>query len=266
LAVSYLEALVLGILQGLTEFLPISSDGHLELGKVLLNVKNADNLTLSVVLHFATALSTIVVFRKEIRSILTGLAKFRYNEQWDFAVKVLLSMIPAGLIGVGFKDELDALFNGNLVLTGTCLLITSAGLWAGQLAPVGRKNVGFGAAFLMGVAQAAALLPGLSRSGSTISTAAVLGVDRSKAASFSFLMVLPVIIGGSLLELREVIDEPGSVEALGVGPLAVGFVAAFLVGLVACKVMIASVKRGGLWPYAIYTLVVGTVALYFGLS
>ncbi len=262
---SYLEAILLGILQGLTEFLPVSSDGHLELGKVLLNVKNADNLTLSVALHFGTALSTIVVYRREIGQILAGLMKFRYNEHWDFAVKVLITMIPAGVVGLGFKDELDALFNGDLVLTGTCLIITSAGLWAGQLAPKGGKSVGFGAAALMGVAQAAALLPGLSRSGSTISTAVILGIDRTKAATFSFLMVLPVIIGGSFLELRKVIDAPQSVEALGLGPLFAGFLASLTVGILACKAMIASVKRGGLWPYALYTLVVGTLALYFGL-
>lgn len=262
---SYLEAILLGILQGATEFLPVSSDGHLELGKVLLKIKNADDLTLSVVLHFGTALSSIVVFRREIGQILAGLMKFRYNEQWDFAVKVLVTMIPAGVVGLGFKDELDALFNGNLLLTGGCLLVTSAGLWAGQLAPKGSKSVGFGAAILMGIAQAAALLPGLSRSGSTISTAVILGIDRSKAATFSFLMVLPVIIGGSFLELRKALKAPETVEAIGYGPLFVGFLVSFLVGVLACKAMIASVKRGGLWPYALYTLVVGSLALYFGL-
>ncbi|MCS7085689.1 MAG: undecaprenyl-diphosphate phosphatase [Bacteroidia bacterium] len=262
---SWLEAILLGLVQGLTEFLPVSSDGHLELGKTLLKVKNADNMTLSVVLHLATALSSVVVFRKEIAQILSGLTKFRYNEHWDFVFKVLVSAIPAGVVGLTFKEELEALFNGNLVLTGLCLIITSAGLWASQLAPRGQKSVSFVAAFCMGAAQAAALLPGLSRSGSTVSVAMLLGIDRAKAAVFSFLMVLPVIFGGSFLELLELLDDPRTAFALGPGPLVAGFLTAFATGVLACKTMVVSVKRGGLWPFALYTLLIGSAALYFGL-
>ena len=191
------QAIVLGIVQGLTEFLPVSSSGHLELGKALLGNDSVpeDSLLFTVVVHFATALSTIVVFRKDIAEILLGLFQFKWNEQTRFSLKVLFSMLPAVFVGLFFEEQLESLFGGNILLVGTMLIVTALLLWLADKAKQTEKSVSFGNAFVIGIAQAIAMLPGISRSGATISTSVLLGNDKNKAARFSFLMVAPLILG-----------------------------------------------------------------------
>ena len=190
---SYLDAIILGLIQGLTEFLPVSSSGHLELAKVILgdNSLPEESLTFTVILHFATALSTIVVFREEVLEIIKGLFLFKWNEETQFSLKILASMIPAALIGYFFESELESLFGGQILLVGFMLLITAMLLLFADKAKNTDKKVGFGNAMVVGFAQAIAMLPGISRSGATISSAVLLGVDRTQAARFSFLMVVP---------------------------------------------------------------------------
>jgi undecaprenyl-diphosphatase len=258
------EAIVLGIVQGLTEFLPVSSSGHIELGKILLQTNlGQDSLLFSVVVHAATALSTMVVFGKDIWQLLRGMFQFRWNEETQFAAKILLSMVPAGLVGLTFKTELEALFDGNLLLVGCSLLFTGLVLWLTTvLKPRVATEVSFGQALAIGLAQAVAILPGVSRSGSTIATALMVGVDRSKAARFSFLMALPVIFGATLLELKDYLEAPaGHATGLTALPLALGFAAAFVTGLAACRLMIGLVRRGKLVYFAIYCLLVGAAAV-----
>ncbi|MGB0455929.1 MAG: undecaprenyl-diphosphate phosphatase, partial [Flavobacteriaceae bacterium] len=193
----YLDSLILGIIQGLTEFLPVSSSGHLELGKSILgdNSLPKESMIFTVVLHFATALSTIVVFRKDIIEIIKELLKFEWNSNTQFIFKIIISMLPAALIGVFFETELESLFSNNIVLVGAMLIITGLLLLLADRAQNTSKNVSFKNAFTVGVAQAVAILPGISRSGATISTAVLLGIDKTKAARFSFLMVIPLIFG-----------------------------------------------------------------------
>ncbi len=242
-----LKALILGIIQGLTEFLPVSSSGHIELGKVLLNYDPGDSefeLLFTVLLHFATVLSTIIVFRKDIIEILGGLFKFQWNEETQFAAKILLSMVPVGLVYVLFKDYVESFFNGKIMMVGCMLIVTGLLLYltkyAEKLRDKGHK-VRFSDSIIIGIAQAIAVLPGISRSGSTISTGLLLGVDKSKIARFSFLMVLPPIIGATLLEVKDLIESPPA--SFDVMPLLVGFLAAFISGLIACTWMISLIKR-----------------------
>ncbi|MGB5976351.1 MAG: undecaprenyl-diphosphate phosphatase, partial [Cyclobacteriaceae bacterium] len=204
-----IEALILGIVQGLTEFLPISSSGHIELGKFLLDIKVKDNLLFSVIVHFATALSTIVVFRKDILDLIKGLLKFRYNESTEYVLKLLLSMIPVGLIGVFFEDQISEFFDGNILLVGAMLLVTGLLLTFTYYKKETDKPVSYPKALIIGITQAIAILPGISRSGSTIATALLLNVDKAKAARFSFLMVLLPIIGASLLKLKDYAEGTG---------------------------------------------------------
>ena len=186
-----IEAILLGLLQGFTEFLPVSSSGHIELGKVLLNVDTADDLTFSVLVHGATVLSILVVFRRDILELLTKAFSFQWNEETQFILKLALSMIPVGFIGILFEDKIEALFGGRLFLVGSMLLVTAALLFITTWAPkkVGKK-IGWGHALIIGLAQAIAILPGISRSGATIATAIMLGIDKDKATRFSFLMVI----------------------------------------------------------------------------
>lgn len=260
----WINALILGIIQGLTEFLPVSSSGHIELGKVVLNYEVEEDILLTVVLHFATVLSTIVVFRKDILQIFKGLFQFKWNEELRFSLLIILSMIPVGLVYVLFKDELDLMFEGNLLLIGAMLWVTAFLLGFTPLTEKrlkdGGKEVRWPQALLIGVAQAIAVLPGISRSGSTIATALYTGVDKVRAARFSFLMVLPPIIGGTLLEFKDALDKPQlQVDWLA---LSLGFVAAFFTGWLACQWMIRLVKRGQLLYFAIYCAVVGSIALF----
>jgi len=261
---SYLEAIVLGIIQGLTEFLPISSSGHLEIGKALFgNQAGAqESLFLTIALHVATALSTIVVFRKDIFDLLKGLFAFKWNESKTFSFKILLSMIPAVFVGLFLQDQIELLFAQNLVLVGAMLCLTAIILFWADKAKKTDKIVSSKNAVILGFVQAIAILPGISRSGSTIATAVLLGIDREKAARFSFLMVLPLIFGSMAKTLLDVEGISQKIEFL---PLLLGFLAAFLTGVVACKWMIALVKKSQLKYFSLYCLVVGGIALVYGL-
>ncbi|MGD1846415.1 MAG: undecaprenyl-diphosphate phosphatase [Salibacteraceae bacterium] len=260
-----LKAFILGIIQGLTEFLPVSSSGHLELGKALLEFgQNEDALLFSILVHGATALSTIVVFRKVIIDLFKGLLEFRWNDSTRYAAMILLSMVPVGIVGVGFEDHIEALFEGQLVLVGFMLILTGGLLFFTAKAGNPTGKVTFGKAVLIGLAQAVAILPGISRSGSTISTALLAGVSRENAARFSFLMVLPPILGATLLEVKDYIEEPSS--AFSPAALAVGFLAAFLSGLLACNWMIRIVKNAKLQYFAWYCFAVGALAVVLSLS
>ncbi len=258
-----IDSIILGIIQGLTEFLPVSSSGHLELGKAILGDSTLpeESLLFTVVLHFATALSTLVVFRKDILDILKGLFQFKWNEETQFAVKIIISMIPAVIIGLFFEEQLESLFGGNILLVGMMLIITALLLWLADKAKDTQKPVSYSNAFTIGIAQAIAMLPGISRSGATISTSVLLGNDKSKAARFSFLMVVPLIFGKIAKDLLsgEITTESGNFTALSIG-----FVAAFISGLIACTWMIKLVKKSKLSWFAIYCLIVGIIAVGFG--
>ena len=257
---SWIEALILGIIQGLTEFLPVSSSGHLEIGSVLLNAQSSDNLLFAITVHLATALATIVVFRKDIFNLLVDLFKFKWNESTVFILKIGVSMIPVFVVAVFFKDEIEALFTGNLVLVGSMLLITGILLLYAHFKKDGQKSVGFAGAAIIGIAQAFAVLPGISRSGSTIATALILGIERSKAARFSFLMVLVPILGASFLEFMDYTENP-SAHSLEFSSLLIGFAASFFSGYLACKWMIQIVRKGKLTYFAAYCFIVGTIAI-----
>jgi undecaprenyl-diphosphatase len=257
---TFFQALILGIVQGLTEFLPVSSSGHLELAKSLIgaNALPSESLLFTVVVHFATALSTIVVFRKDVWKIIKGLLAFRNNEETAFSLKIIISMIPAAVIGVMFNDEIEMLFSGQTLLVGAMLIITGLLLFLADRAKNTEKGVSYWNALIIGIAQAIAILPGISRSGATISTSVLLGIDRDKAARFSFLMVVPLIFGKIAKDLLD-----GNLSNPEVMPLAVGFSAAFLSGLIACRWMIKLVKRAQLKYFAYYCFVVGSVAIFF---
>jgi undecaprenyl-diphosphatase len=258
---SVLQALILGLIQGLTEFLPISSSGHLEIGKVLLNVELKDNLIFLVVVHGATVLSTIVVFWKEIKKLFSDLFKFQWNDSTEYIAKLLLSMIPVLIIGLLFKDELEELFTGNLLLVGVMLCTTAILLALAYKVKQGNKKISFLNSFIVGIAQAIAVLPGLSRSGATISTGLLLGIKREEIARFSFLMVLIPIIGANVLDI---LSYNSSVNAeVSIPVLFAGFIAAFISGLIACKWMINLVKKGKLIYFAIYCLIIGIIAIIF---
>ena len=260
-----LEAIILGIIQGLTEFLPVSSSGHLEIAKVVMNdqASATESMLMTVVLHAATALSTMVVFWKDIKEILTGLFQFKWNEQTQFSFKIILSMIPAAFVGLFFEDELERLFDKQILLVGCMLLITGALLFLADRAKNTEKKVGWGHALLIGIAQAIAILPGISRSGATISTSVLLGIDRTRAARFSFLMVVPLILGKMA---KDMIDPAFAVSTENLVPLAAGFGAAFVTGLVACTWMIALVKKSKLSYFAYYCFVVAAIAIAKGLN
>ena len=262
---SYIEAIILGVIQGLTEFLPVSSSGHLELAKVILGDDSVpqESLLFTVVLHFATALSTIVIFRKEILQIFKGLFQFRWNEETQFSLKIIASMIPTAFVGLYFEEEVASLFGGQILLVGFMLFITALLLLLADKAKDTTKKVSFFNAIVIGVSQAIAILPGISRSGATISTSVLLGVDRSKAARFSFLMVVPLIVGKVI---KDVSGGEISFESTEILPLAIGFIAAFVSGLFACKWMIALVKKSKLSYFAIYCAVIGSIAIIYSLS
>ncbi len=254
-----IDAILLGIIQGLTEFLPVSSSGHLELGKALLGDDSLpeESLLFTVVLHFATALSTIVVFRKDILEIIQGLIKFRWNEETRFIANIALSMLPAVVVGLFFEKELEQLFGGQILLVGLMLIVTALLLFLADRAKNTGKKVSYLDAFVIGVSQAIAILPGISRSGATISTSVLLGNDKTKAARFSFLMVIPLIFGKIA---KDLLGGELSFEGGQTLPLAIGFAAAFFSGLIACTWMIQLVKKSKLTYFAIYCFVVGILA------
>ena len=253
-----LQAILLGIVQGITEFLPVSSSGHLQLAKELLGVELENNITFDVTLHAATVLSTIVVLWRELWQLLRGAFSKHFNDEQRYILNVLVSMIPAGVVGVLFADQIEALFS-SLWFVGLMLLLTAALLsFAYYAKPRQRSEITTRDAFVIGLAQAAATMPGLSRSGSTIATGLLLGCEKSKVAHFSFIMVIPVILGKMLLDILS-----GEMAAMSVetGVLISGFVAAFVSGALACKFMIEIVKRGNLIWFALYCAVVGLVAI-----
>ncbi|WNJ20844.1 undecaprenyl-diphosphate phosphatase [Pontibacter sp. G13] len=278
-----IESIILGIIQGLTEFLPVSSSGHIELGKAILGVNPPDPLLFSIVVHAATALSTIVVYRKDILKIITDLFKFEWNDSTKFSAMILLSMIPVGLVGVFLEDKVEALFDGQILLVGLMLLLTGGLLFFSQRAVSKGGELSFGKSLVVGIAQAIAILPGISRSGSTISTALILGIDREQAARFSFLMVLPPILGATLLKVKDYLEPvedaatsvvavadniaPVAGAAAEISPLVLtaGFLASFLAGLAACSWMVAIVKRSKLDYFAYYCFIVGAIAIGWSL-
>ena len=259
---SVLEAIIMGILQGLTEFLPVSNSGHLEIANYLFGIEAESNLQFTMAVHAATVLSTITVFFREIVELFKGLFRFRMNEETRYVINLLISMIPIAVVGFFFKDAIEGLFTSNLVLVGIMLLVTAclltfAGLAKPRTGTITPKN-----AFIIGLAQALAVLPGLSRSGTTISTGLLLGVQRSEVSKFSFLMVLVPIIGMNLLEL---IGAPTGGEGIGTWQLVGGFAAAYLTGTLACRWMIRIVNRGKLTWFAVYCAAVGLLSIGFGI-
>ncbi|MCO4820945.1 MAG: undecaprenyl-diphosphatase UppP [Flavobacteriaceae bacterium] len=259
-----IDAIILGIVQGLTEFLPVSSSGHLELGKAILgdNSVPEESLLFTVVLHFATALSTIVIFRKDIWDILKGIFKFKWNEDLQFLTKIVISMIPAIIIGLFFEDQLEQLFGGNILLVGCMLIITAILLFLADKAKSTNKKVSFKNALIIGISQTIAMLPGISRSGATISTSVLLGNDKTKAARFSFLMVVPLIFGKIA---KDILSGDLTYDSGNFTFLSVGFISAFISGLFACTWMIKLVKNSKLSYFAIYCIVVGLIAITFAL-
>jgi len=255
-----INAIILGIIQGITEFLPVSSSGHLEIAKAILgeNKVGEESLLMTVVLHFATALSTIIIFRKDILEILKGLFQFKNNDSFWFSLKIVFSMIPAALVGVFFNDEIEALFGGALTLVGSMLLVTGLLLFLADKAKASAKKVGVKHAILIGISQAIAILPGISRSGATISTAVLLGIDKEKAARFSFLMVVPLIFGKIA---KDILSADIQYETTTFIPLLVGFVFAFLTGMFACKWMIRLVKSSQLKYFAYYCFAIGGIVI-----
>jgi len=255
-----LDAIILGIVQGFTEFLPVSSSGHLELGKAILGDSSIpeEGLLFTVVLHFATALSTLVVFRKDVFEILKGLFQFKKNEQSLFSLKIVISMLPAVIIGVLFEEQLEAFFDGNIAFVGAMLIVTAVLLWFADRAKDTGKKISNGNAFVIGIAQAIAMLPGISRSGATISTSVLLGNDKSKAARFSFLMVVPLIFGKIA---KDIVSGDLVGETVNYTTLGLGFIAAFVCGLIACTWMIKLVRKSKLTYFAIYCMIVGLVAI-----
>ena len=269
-----LEALLLGLLQGLTEYLPVSSSGHLTIGQELLGIEAKESMVFTVAVHVATVLSTLVVLGGEIVKILkgsmmplgkgTGLNRLKKAQR--FVLNDLVSMIPIGIVGVFFKEQVESIFGEGLFVVGCCLLLTASLLAFSYFAkPRQKENISLRDAFIIGLGQALAVLPGLSRSGTTIATGLILGNKKSSMAQFSFLMVIPPILGEGLLNILEV-AEAGWAQAFGelsVSALVVGFLAAFLSGIAACKWMIAIVAKGKLIYFALYCLVVGIVTLCF---
>ena len=256
----WIEAFILGVIQGLTEFLPVSSSGHLELAKLILpsQYTGESSMLMTVVLHFATALSTVVIFRKDLLQVIQGLFQFQWNEATKFSVKIIISMIPAALMGVFFDDIIESFFNGAVLLVGSMLLVTGGLLFLADKAKNTTKEVRFFHSIVIGISQAIAILPGISRSGATIGTSVLLGIDREKAARFSFLMVVPLIFGKIA---KDLLSGDFSTLNMEVAPLAIGFIAAFITGLFACTWMISLVKKSKLVYFSLYCFVVGTAAI-----
>ena len=262
----WFEALILGLIQGLTEYLPVSSSGHLAIGSALFDIKGEDNLAFTIVVHVATVFSTLVILWKEIDWIFRGLFKFEMNAETRYVINILISMIPIGIVGVFFKDYVEAIFGSGLLIVGCCLLVTALLLTFSYYAkPRPKENISMKDAFIIGLAQACAVLPGLSRSGSTIACGLLLGDNKAKLAQFSFLMVIPPILGEALLDGMKMMKGEavaGDIPALS---LIVGFIAAFVSGCLACKWMINIVKKGKLIYFAIYCAIAGTATLVLGL-
>ena len=263
----WLQALILGLVQGLTEFLPVSSSGHLAIGREILGVEAAEDLVFEITVHVATVLATIIVFRKQIWKLLCGLFKFKYNDETDYILKICVSMIPVFIVGMFFKDKVEAFFTSLLVvglaLIVTAMLLLFSDIYGGRgkvAAKQYRNGIGWWQALTVGIGQAFAVIPGLSRSGTTISTGLLCGVKREAVAQFSFLMVLVPILGEAFLDL---VGGDVAASSIGTVPLLVGFLAAFVSGLFACKVMIALVKKAKLRWFALYCALVGLAVIIY---
>ena len=254
------NAIILGIIQGLTEFLPVSSSGHLEITKVLIGENNVakKSMLMTVVLHFATALSTIIIFRRDVVNILKGLFQFKNSESFNFSLKILISMIPAAIIGFLFENEIESLFSGKLILVGIMLSITGLLLLLSDKSKETSKKVGIKESIIIGLSQAIAIIPGISRSGATISTSVLLGVDKEKSARFSFLMVVPLIFGKMV---KDILSGEINLNNSEFSSLIFGFVAALITGLFACKWMISLVKNSNLKYFAFYCFTVSFIVI-----
>lgn len=254
------QALILGLLQGLTEFLPVSSSGHLEIGHAVLGVKTENNLLFTVTVHVATVISTLVVFRKDILTLLVDLFAFQWNASTQYVFKLLFSALPVLVLGLFFADQIEQFFTGNLLLVGSMLMVTSGLLAFAHFIKKRELQITWGKAFVIGIAQALAVMPGISRAGATIATGLLLGTKKDEVARFSFLMVLVPILGAAFLDL--VGGDFSEESAVGTLPLLVGFLAAFISGLLACSLMIKVVKRGKLIYFAVYCLIIGLIAIF----
>lgn len=263
---TWFEALILGLIQGLTEYLPVSSSGHLAIGSALFGIEGEENLAFTIIVHVATVLSTLVILWKEIEWIFKGLFKFQMNDETRYVINIIASMIPIGIVGVFFKDKVEAIFGSGLLVVGCCLLVTALLLsFSYYYKPRQKEKISLKDAFIIGLSQACAVLPGLSRSGTTIATGLLLGNSKEKLAQFSFLMVIPPILGEALLDALKMMkgeDIAGDIPATS---LIVGFLAAFVSGCVACKWMINIVKKGKLIYFAIYCAIAGAVTLAISL-
>ncbi|MCT4613335.1 MAG: undecaprenyl-diphosphate phosphatase [Marinifilaceae bacterium] len=261
---NYIEALILGILQGLTEFLPVSSSGHLEIGKALLGVCTHDNLKFTIVVHGATVLSTLVVFRKDILDLIRGVFDSKFNDSHKYCLSLIISMIPIAIVGVFFKDSIESVFNLEkiLLLVGCMLIFTACLLSFTYFSKNREKSINYKNALLIGIAQVFAILPGISRSGTTIAAGLLFGVKKEEVTKFSFLMVLVPIIGENILSILSSETCVTSANSIGAGILLVGFVSAFLSGLLACSWMIKMVKSGKLIYFAIYCLIIGLITIF----
>jgi undecaprenyl-diphosphatase len=261
----YFEAFLLGIVQGLTEFLPISSSGHIEISKVILgsSFDKNEGLLFTIILHFATSLSTMFFFRKDIIDIFKGLLTKKWNESKKFSLSILISMIPAVFIGLLYEDFINSLFNGSLILVAAMLYITGLLLFLSDFLKLKNKEITYKNSFIIGLAQAIAILPGISRSGATIATSVIMGIDREKAARFSFIMVIPLIFGSMF---KSMIDYDFNLESFNILSLLIGFISAFITGLFACKWMIRLVKSSKLYYFSIYCWIVGSIIVAYSLN
>ena len=263
----WIEALILGIVQGLTEYLPVSSSGHLAIASNFFGINGEDSLMFTVAVHVATVLSTLVMLWKEIDWILKGLFKFEMNAETKYALNILVSMIPVGIVGLFFKDKVEEAFGSGLLVVGVMLLVTAVLLIFSYYArPRQKERLSLRDAFVIGLAQACAVMPGLSRSGSTIATGLMLGNKKEMLAQFSFLMVIPPILGEALLDILKAVKGEDVMGGVGTLPLCVGFMAAFISGCFACKLMINIVKKGKLVYFGIYCAIVGLAIMIYQLS
>lgn len=260
---SWFEALILGILQGLTEYLPVSSSGHLAIGSALFGIEGEENLTFIIVVHVATVLSTLVILWKEIDWIFKGLFKWQMNDETKYVLNIIVSMIPIGIVGVFFKDTVEEIFGSGLLIVGCMLILTAVLLTFSYYAkPRQKEKISIRDAFIIGIAQACAVMPGLSRSGSTIATGLLLGNKKESLAQFSFLMVIPPILGEALLDGMKIMEDASSASAdISTLSLVIGFMAAFISGCIACKWMINIVKKGKLIWFGIYCAIAGIITV-----
>ena len=259
----WFEALILGLIQGLTEYLPVSSSGHLAIGSALFGIEGEENLAFTIVVHVATVFSTLVILWKEIDWIFRGLFKWKMNDETRYVINILVSMIPIGIVGVFFKDYVEEIFGSGLLIVGCMLLLTAVLLAFSYYAkPRQKEKISLRDAFIIGLAQACAVMPGLSRSGSTIATGLILGNKKETLAQFSFLMVIPPILGEALLSGMEIVKNASAANAeISMGALIIGFLAAFVSGCVACKWMINIVKKGKLIWFGVYCAIAGVITI-----